>query len=38
MSFLKAIRAALPENGIFVDEVSQIGFEWARCRPRGRAG
>ena len=26
MSFLKAIRAALPEDGIFVDEVSQIGF------------
>lgn len=25
-SFLKAIRAALPEDGIFVDEVSQIGF------------
>ena len=24
--FLKAIRAALPEDGIFVDEVSQIGF------------
>ena len=26
MGFLKAIRAALPEDGIFVDEVSQIGF------------
>jgi acetolactate synthase I/II/III large subunit len=26
LSFLKAIRAALPEDGIFVDEVSQIGF------------
>ena len=26
MSFLKAIRRALPEDGIFVDEVSQIGF------------
>jgi acetolactate synthase-1/2/3 large subunit len=26
MSFLKAIRNALPEDGIFVDEVSQIGF------------
>ncbi len=26
VSFLKAIRAALPEDGIFVDEVSQIGF------------
>ncbi|HEY2613110.1 MAG TPA: thiamine pyrophosphate-dependent enzyme, partial [Reyranella sp.] len=26
MSFLRAIRAALPEDGIFVDEVSQIGF------------
>ena len=26
ISFLKAIRAALPEDGIFVDEVSQIGF------------
>ena len=25
-SFLKAIRAALPDDGIFVDEVSQIGF------------
>jgi acetolactate synthase I/II/III large subunit len=25
-SFLKAIRAALPKDGIFVDEVSQIGF------------
>ena len=24
--FLKAIRTALPEDGIFVDEVSQIGF------------
>ena len=26
MSFLRAIRAALPEDGIFVDEVSQVGF------------
>jgi acetolactate synthase I/II/III large subunit len=26
MSFLKAMRAALPEDGIFVDEVSQMGF------------
>jgi acetolactate synthase I/II/III large subunit len=26
VGFLKAIRAALPEDGIFVDEVSQIGF------------
>ena len=26
MSFLKAIRRALPEDGIFVDEVSQMGF------------
>jgi len=26
VSFLKAIRAALPEDGIFIDEVSQIGF------------
>jgi len=26
MSFLQAIRRALPEDGIFVDEVSQIGF------------
>ena len=26
VSFLRAIRAALPEDGIFVDEVSQIGF------------
>ncbi len=26
MAFLKAMRAALPENGIFVDEVTQMGF------------
>lgn len=26
VSFLKAIRNALPEDGIFVDEVSQMGF------------
>jgi acetolactate synthase-1/2/3 large subunit len=26
LSFLRAIRAALPEDGIFVDEVTQIGF------------
>jgi acetolactate synthase I/II/III large subunit len=26
MSFLNAIRRALPEDGIFVDEVSQMGF------------
>jgi acetolactate synthase-1/2/3 large subunit len=26
MSFLKAIRAALPAEGVFVDEVTQIGF------------
>ena len=26
LSFLKAIRAALPEDGIFVDEVTQVGF------------
>jgi acetolactate synthase-1/2/3 large subunit len=26
VSFLKAIRAALPQDGIFVDEVSQVGF------------
>jgi acetolactate synthase-1/2/3 large subunit len=26
MSFLKAIRAALPRDGIFVDEISQVGF------------
>jgi acetolactate synthase-1/2/3 large subunit len=26
LSFLAAIRAELPENGIFVDEVTQIGF------------
>jgi len=26
LAFLNAIRAALPENGIFVDEVTQIGF------------
>ncbi|MBS0539261.1 MAG: TPP-binding protein [Proteobacteria bacterium] len=26
LGFLKAMRAALPEDGIFVDEVSQMGF------------
>jgi acetolactate synthase-1/2/3 large subunit len=26
VSFLKAMRAALPEDGIFVDEVTQVGF------------
>ncbi|PSH62111.1 thiamine pyrophosphate-dependent enzyme [Phyllobacterium sophorae] len=26
MSFLKALRAALPKEGIFVDEVTQVGF------------
>ncbi len=26
MGFLNAMRAALPENGIFVDEVTQLGF------------
>jgi acetolactate synthase I/II/III large subunit len=26
VSFLNAIRASLPDNGIFVDEVTQIGF------------
>ena len=26
VDYLKAIRAALPENGIFVDEVTQVGF------------
>ncbi|MDE3073966.1 MAG: TPP-binding protein [Chloroflexota bacterium] len=26
MSFLRAIRASLPEQGIFVDEVTQMGF------------
>ena len=26
MSFLRAMRAALPENGVFVDEVTQLGF------------
>ncbi len=26
MSFLRAIRAALPDNGIYVEEVTQIGF------------
>jgi acetolactate synthase-1/2/3 large subunit len=26
LSFLKAMRAALPENGVFVDEVTQLGF------------
>ena len=25
-SFLKAMRAALPENGLFVDEITQLGF------------
>jgi len=25
-SYIKALRAALPENGLFVDEVSQMGF------------
>lgn len=26
MSFLAAIRAALPENGFFVDEITQVGY------------
>lgn len=26
LAFLAAIRAALPENGVFVDEVTQLGF------------
>ncbi len=26
VGFLRAMRAALPENGIFVDEVTQVGF------------
>lgn len=26
MSFIRAMRAALPEDGIFVDEVTQLGF------------
>ena len=26
MSFLRAIRAALPEDGIYVEEVTQVGF------------
>ena len=26
VSFLKAMRAALPEDGIFIDEVTQVGF------------
>jgi acetolactate synthase I/II/III large subunit len=26
MGFLRAIRAALPENGIYVEEVTQVGF------------
>jgi acetolactate synthase I/II/III large subunit len=26
VGFLKAIRAALPEDGIFIDEVTQVGF------------
>ena len=26
MSFLRAIRAALPEDGIYIEEVTQVGF------------
>ena len=26
MGFLRAMRAALPEDGILVDEVTQLGF------------
>src|ERR1700745_4268109 len=38
MAFLDAIRAELPDDGIFVDEVTQIGFAarlaFPVCRPR----
>jgi acetolactate synthase-1/2/3 large subunit len=33
IGFLEAIRAELPENGIFVDEVTQIGFAARLCLP-----
>jgi len=35
-SFLRAIRAALPANGIFVDEVTQIGFASRLALPVAR--
>ncbi len=38
MGFLRALRAALPEDGIFVEEVTQVGFltrlAWPVTRPR----
>jgi acetolactate synthase-1/2/3 large subunit len=38
MSFLRAIRAALPEDGIFVEDVTQVGFAsrlaWPVASPR----
>jgi len=38
MGFLRAMRAALPEDGIFVEEVTQVGFltrlAWPVTRPR----
>ncbi|MBV9777332.1 MAG: hypothetical protein JO143_09805, partial [Acetobacteraceae bacterium] len=38
MSFLRAIRAALPEDGVFVEDVTQVGFAsrlaWPVCAPR----
>ncbi|HJS87775.1 MAG TPA: thiamine pyrophosphate-dependent enzyme [Acetobacteraceae bacterium] len=38
MSFLRAIRAALPEDGIFVEDVTQVGFAsrlaWPVSAPR----
>ena len=38
MAFLRAIRAALPEDGIFVEDVTQLGFvsrlAWPVERPR----
>lgn len=33
IAFLEAIRAELPEDGIFVDEVTQIGFAARLCLP-----
>jgi acetolactate synthase-1/2/3 large subunit len=38
MGFLRALRAALPEDGIFVEEVTQVGFltrlAWPVTQPR----
>jgi len=38
MSFLRAIRAALPEDGVFVEDVTQVGFAsrlaWPVSAPR----